>query len=281
VIGPDRDIPAPDVGTNAQVMAWIMDTLSMHAGFSVPGVVTGKPLSIGGSIGRSDATGQGIVYTIEATAERLGFKLDGATAAVQGFGNVGEASARLLYEAGARVVAITDIGGGVFDPAGLDVPFLGRYFKEYGTLVGAPNTQSIDNERLFGLELDCWSSPPWRARSPSRTPTPPGADPRRGRERPHQPRGRSDPRRQRRGRDPRHPVQRRRRHRQLLRMGAEPGRSRVDARRGQRPAPPPDPVGRGCCVAPRRGRQDHSSARRAVIAVERVAEATHLRGLYP
>ncbi len=116
VIGPHRDIAAPDVNTNAQVMAWIMDTLSMHAGFSVPGVVTGKPLSIGGSIGRSDATGQGIVYTIEATAERLGFKLDGATAAVQGFGNVGEASARLLYEAGARVVAITDIGGGVFDP---------------------------------------------------------------------------------------------------------------------------------------------------------------------
>jgi glutamate dehydrogenase (NAD(P)+) len=154
VIGPDRDIPAPDVGTNAQTMAWIMDTVSMHAGYSVPGVVTGKPLSIGGSIGRSDATGQGVVYTIEATAERLGFPLEGATAAVQGFGNVGEASARLLYEAGARVVAITDIGGGVFDPAGLDVPFLSRYIKEYGLLAGAPGTQAIDNDRLFGLDLD-------------------------------------------------------------------------------------------------------------------------------
>ncbi|MEW6225263.1 MAG: Glu/Leu/Phe/Val dehydrogenase [Chloroflexota bacterium] len=154
VIGPDRDIPAPDVGTNAQTMAWIMDTVSMHAGYSVPGVVTGKPLSIGGSIGRSDATGQGVVFTIEAVAERLGFTVDGATAAVQGFGNVGEASARLLYEAGARVVAITDIGGGVFDPAGLDVPFLSRYFKEHGTLAGAPGTQVIDNDRLFGLEVD-------------------------------------------------------------------------------------------------------------------------------
>jgi glutamate dehydrogenase (NAD(P)+) len=154
IIGPDRDIPAPDVGTNAQTMAWMMDTVSMHAGYSVPGVVTGKPLSIGGSIGRSDATGQGVVYTIERTAARLGIELAGATVAVQGFGNVGEASARLLHAAGARVVAVTDVYGGVFDPAGLDVPLLSRYAAEHGTIVGAPGTQVIDNERLIGLDVD-------------------------------------------------------------------------------------------------------------------------------
>src|SRR5207344_3329939 len=114
IIGPDSDIPAPDVGTNAQTMAWIMDTVSMHRGYSVPGVVTGKPIAIGGSVGRADATGQGVVYTIEHTAARLGMELRGATVAVQGFGNVGEATARILHEAGTRVVAITDAFGGAY-----------------------------------------------------------------------------------------------------------------------------------------------------------------------
>ncbi|MDP2350303.1 MAG: Glu/Leu/Phe/Val dehydrogenase, partial [Chloroflexota bacterium] len=146
VIGPDSDIPAPDVGTNAQVMAWIMDTVSMHKGYSVPGVVTGKPLSIGGSVGRADATGQGIVYTIEDAAARIGLDLHGATVAVQGFGNVGEATARLLDERGAKVVAITDVGGGAYDPDGLDVPDLARRFRAYGTVAATPGTQLIDNE---------------------------------------------------------------------------------------------------------------------------------------
>jgi glutamate dehydrogenase (NAD(P)+) len=154
IIGPDSDIPAPDVGTNAQVMAWIMDTISMHHGYSVPGVVTGKPLAIGGSVGRADATGQGIVYTIEDAAARIGLTVCGATVAVQGFGNVGEAAARLLYEAGAKIVAITDIGGGVHDPDGLDVPELARRFRAYGTLANTPGTQPIDNETLFGLDVD-------------------------------------------------------------------------------------------------------------------------------
>ena len=154
MIGPDSDIPAPDVGTNAQTMAWIMDTVSMHRGYSVPGVVTGKPVAIGGSQGRSDATGQGVVYTIEDAARRAGFALRDATVAVQGFGNVGEATARLIHEAGARVVAITDIGGGVYSDAGLDVPFLRRYMQEQGTLVGAPGTRPIDNDELFGLDVD-------------------------------------------------------------------------------------------------------------------------------
>jgi glutamate dehydrogenase (NAD(P)+) len=154
IIGPDSDIPAPDVGTNAQTMAWIMDTVSMHRGYSVPGVVTGKPVSIGGSAGRADATGQGVVYTIEDAVRRGGFALEGASVAVQGFGNVGEATARLLHRAGARVVAITDIGGGVRRDDGLDVPQLKRHLQEHGTIAGAPGTEPIDNDELFALDVD-------------------------------------------------------------------------------------------------------------------------------
>ena len=154
LVGPDRDIPAPDVGTNAQTMAWIMDTVSMHRGFSVPGVVTGKPLAIGGSVGRSDATGQGVVYTIEDAARRSGIPLEGATVAVQGFGNVGEATARILHERGARIVAIADVAGGVQNRAGLDLPRLARHVQEHGTVAGAPGTTPIDNEDLFRLDVD-------------------------------------------------------------------------------------------------------------------------------
>ena len=154
IIGPDRDIPAPDVGTNAQTMAWIMDTVSMHRGYSVPGVVTGKPVAVGGSLGRADATGQGIVYTIEEACRRLGMSLKGARVAVQGFGNVGEASARLLHQAGAVVVGITDIGGGVYSDAGIDPIFLRRFLQETGSIAGAPGTSSINNEQLFALDVD-------------------------------------------------------------------------------------------------------------------------------
>lgn len=154
IIGPESDIPAPDVGTNAQVMAWVMDTVSMHRGYSVPGVVTGKPLSIGGSVGRSDATGQGVVYTIGHAARRIGLDVAGASVAVQGFGNVGEAAARLLSQVGAKVVAITDVGGGAYDPDGLDVRDLARRFRAYGTVAGSPGTRPIDNETLFGLDVD-------------------------------------------------------------------------------------------------------------------------------
>jgi glutamate dehydrogenase (NAD(P)+) len=154
IIGPEKDIPAPDVGTNAQNMAWIMDTVSMHRGYSVPGVVTGKPVSIGGSLGRADATGQGVVYNIEQACERLGMELAGATVAVQGFGNVGEATARLLTQAGARVVGLTDVGGGVYREAGLDVAFLRRYLQETGSIADAPGTQPLSNEELFALDID-------------------------------------------------------------------------------------------------------------------------------
>ena len=154
LVGPESDIPAPDVGTNPQTMAWFMDTVSMHAGYSLPGVVTGKPLAIGGSAGRADATGQAVVYTIEEAARRAGFSLRGATVAVQGFGNVGEATARLLDQTGARVVAITDIGGGAYNADGLDVTALALRFREHGTVDGAPGTTSIDNETLFGLDVE-------------------------------------------------------------------------------------------------------------------------------
>jgi glutamate dehydrogenase (NAD(P)+) len=154
IIGPGSDIPAPDVGTSAQTMAWIMDTVSMHRGYSEPGVVTGKPIAIGGSVGRADATGQGVLYMIEDAARRNGFGLVGARVAIQGFGNVGEAAARLLHEAGARIVAITDAFGGVADPGGLDVTYLRRHFEEHGTVAGAPGTAPITNDELFGLDVD-------------------------------------------------------------------------------------------------------------------------------
>jgi glutamate dehydrogenase (NAD(P)+) len=154
IIGPEKDIPAPDVGTNAQTMAWIMDTVSMHRGYSVPGVVTGKPVAIGGSQGRADATGQGVVYTIETACQRLGISLDGARVAVQGFGNVGEAAARLIHQAGARIVGVTDIGGGVYNADGLDPALMRSYLKEHGTLVGLPNAEPLSNEQLFALDVD-------------------------------------------------------------------------------------------------------------------------------
>ncbi len=154
IIGPDRDIPAPDVGTNAQTMAWIMDTVSMHRGFTVPGTITGKPVELGGSDGRADATGQGVVYCIEDVCRRIGLALEGATVAVQGFGNVGEATARLLRAAGARIVAITDIGGGVRNEAGLDPAALLAHLHETGTVAGAPATEPITNGELIALPVD-------------------------------------------------------------------------------------------------------------------------------
>ena len=154
VIGPETDIPAPDVGTNAQTMAWIMDTVSMHAGHTVPGVVTGKPVSLGGSEGRADATGMGVMFTAQRALTEAGIDMDGATVAVQGFGNVGEAAARLIHERGGRLVAITDVGGGVANPAGLDPAALSAHLRETGSIAGAPDTEPIANEELLGLDVD-------------------------------------------------------------------------------------------------------------------------------
>ncbi len=154
LIGPETDIPAPDMGTNAQVMAWIMDTVSMHAGYTVPGVVTGKPVGLGGSEARSDATGLGVMMTAERALAELDIPLAGATVAVQGFGNVGEAAARLIHEAGGKIVAVTDIGGGVRNPNGLEPAALKAHLSETGSIAGAPRTEPIDNPTLLALDVD-------------------------------------------------------------------------------------------------------------------------------
>jgi glutamate dehydrogenase (NAD(P)+) len=154
VIGPDADIPAPDVGTNAQTMAWIMDTISMHAGYTVPGVVTGKPIQLGGSAGRADATGLGVALTVDRALGRLGIPLEGARVAVQGFGNVGEAAARLLHERGATIVAVTDVYGGVANQYGLDPRALKSHLDATGSVEGAPDTVPITNADLIASECD-------------------------------------------------------------------------------------------------------------------------------
>jgi glutamate dehydrogenase (NAD(P)+) len=153
LMSPERDIPAPDVNTNPQIMAWMMDTYSMHAGHSVAAVVTGKPVQVGGSEGRNEATGRGVLFTIEEAVRRRGASLQGMTAAVQGFGNVGSVSARLLQEAGARVVAVSDRKGGVYNPNGLDVKTLVRHRQEQGAVAGFHGSDTVTNAEL--LELDC------------------------------------------------------------------------------------------------------------------------------
>jgi glutamate dehydrogenase (NAD(P)+) len=153
LIGPDFDIPAPDVGTDPQTMAWIMDTYSMHKGYSVPAVVTGKPLAIGGSEGRPEATGRGVVYCVEEAARSVGVDPKTARTAVMGYGNVGQSGARLLAELGSTVVAVSDSRGGVFHGEGLDLSVVTRHKQETGSVVGAPRTETISNDEL--LRLDC------------------------------------------------------------------------------------------------------------------------------
>ncbi len=153
LIGPERDIPAPDVNTNAQVMAWIMDTYSMHQGYTVPGVVTGKPISLGGSEGRNEATARGCVFTIIEASRHLGMDLKQCRVAVQGFGNAGSIAARLIGEEGATVVAVSDSTGGIHDPAGLDIAKVVAWKGEHGTVQGFPGATDISNADL--LEVDC------------------------------------------------------------------------------------------------------------------------------
>ena len=154
VIGPESDIPAPDVNTNAQIMAWIMDTYSMHHGYSVPAVVTGKPLSVGGSEGRMEATGRGVFIVTRETRKRMGKGLEGAKVAVQGFGNVGSITARLLHEAGCKVVALSDVYGAIYNKNGIDVKRALRYMQEHGKLTGLPNTEPLDGKALLELPVD-------------------------------------------------------------------------------------------------------------------------------
>jgi glutamate dehydrogenase (NAD(P)+) len=153
LIGPERDIPAPDVNTNAQIMAWMMDTYSMHQGYTVPGVVTGKPISLGGSEGRNEATARGTVYCVVEAANHLGIDLSRARVAVQGFGNAGSIAARLIVAEGATVIAVSDSTGGILNPDGLDIGRVVQWKNEHGTVQGFPGTTDISNSQL--LEVDC------------------------------------------------------------------------------------------------------------------------------
>ncbi|MGQ3683483.1 MAG: Glu/Leu/Phe/Val family dehydrogenase [Candidatus Loosdrechtia sp.] len=153
ILGPDKDIPAPDLYTNAQTMAWMMDTYSMLQGNTIPGVVTGKPLLLGGSLGRAEGTGRGVAYMVTEAARVLGKYLRGLRVAIQGMGNVGSVAARLLYEQGCSIVAVSDISGGVYFPKGLLVPYLLHYIKENKHVAGLRDADAITNRELF--ELDC------------------------------------------------------------------------------------------------------------------------------
>jgi len=154
LIGPERDIPAPDVNTNAQVMAWMMDTYSMHAGYTVPGVVTGKPISLGGSEGRNEATARGCVYTIIEAAHHLGTELRRSTVAIQGFGNAGSIAATLMSEEGASVIAVSDSTGGIHNAKGLDIDRVIGWKKEHGTVQGFPGSTDISNADVLEVECD-------------------------------------------------------------------------------------------------------------------------------
>jgi glutamate dehydrogenase (NAD(P)+) len=154
IIGPEKDIPATDVYTTPQIMAWIMDTYSMMKGYPVTGVVTGKPVSLGGSLGRNEATGRGVFYTTRSSCENLGIPLKGARVVVQGFGNAGSIAARLFTEKKAKVIAISDSRGGVHNSRGIDPYKAARYKERSGTVVGMPGTSRISNDDLLTMKCD-------------------------------------------------------------------------------------------------------------------------------
>jgi len=154
IIGPEKDIPAPDVNTNPQVMAWIMDTYSMDVGYSVPGVVTGKPVNIGGSPGRSAATARGVMFTIFSAAKNLGFDPLTQRFVIQGFGNVGGNLAHLLFYEGCKIIAVSDIEGGIYNPKGLDPVKISEALKEKGSVTGFKDADRITNKELLTLDCD-------------------------------------------------------------------------------------------------------------------------------
>lgn len=154
MIGPEKDIPAPDMYTNENTMAWIMDTYSNFIGYAVPGVVTGKPVSVGGSLGRKEATGRGVAHTVKMALEKLQLGKDEPTAAVQGFGNVGSITAKYLHQQSIKVVAVSDVQGGVYSAKGLDIPRLLSYVAERGTVVGFDDLETIENKDVLELEVD-------------------------------------------------------------------------------------------------------------------------------
>lgn len=154
IIGPQKDIPAPDVGTNARVMAWMMDTYSMNHGTTVTGVVTGKPIHLGGSLGREKATGRGVFITGREVARRSGIEIEGAKIAVQGYGNVGSEAARLFVAAGARVVVIQDHSATLFNPNGIDLSALSEWQTSHKNIAGFPGAEEVESEAFWTVEMD-------------------------------------------------------------------------------------------------------------------------------
>ncbi len=154
IIGPEKDIPAPDVYTTPQIMAWIMDTFSMMTGYPVTGVVTGKPISLGGSLGRNEATGRGVFYTTRSSCQALHIPLNGARTVVQGFGNAGSIAAILMFQAGAKVIAVSDTKGCIFNPKGLDIPAVVAFKNRTGSVLGFPEAERITPAELLALECE-------------------------------------------------------------------------------------------------------------------------------
>jgi glutamate dehydrogenase (NAD(P)+) len=153
IIGPESDIPAPDVNTNSQTMAWMMDTFSMHAGHTVPGVVTGKPIALGGSKGRNEATARGAVICVREAASKIGLNLKGASVVVQGYGNAGSIAAKLIADLGAKVIAVSDSSGGIQNAAGLDLAAVDAHKKKTGSVVGLAGATPVSNQAI--LEIPC------------------------------------------------------------------------------------------------------------------------------
>ncbi|MFM8428568.1 MAG: Glu/Leu/Phe/Val family dehydrogenase [Candidatus Limnocylindrus sp.] len=153
IIGPESDIPAPDVNTNSQTMAWMMDTYSMHAGHTVPGVVTGKPIALGGSKGRNEATARGAVICVREAASKIGLNLKGATVVVQGYGNAGSIAAKLIADLGAKVIAVSDSSGGIHNPSGLNLAAVDAHKKKTGSVVGFAGATPVSNQAI--LEIPC------------------------------------------------------------------------------------------------------------------------------
>jgi glutamate dehydrogenase (NAD(P)+) len=153
-IGPQVDVMAPDVGTNEQVMAWMMDTYSVHNGYTVPSIVTGKPVGLGGSLGRREATGRGVAYLVNRATDTIGLDISKTTAVVQGYGNVGSIAALSLARYGATVVAVSDVQGGIYNPKGLDLFALEKHVAQNKTVVGFPEAEPVSNEQLLLLPCD-------------------------------------------------------------------------------------------------------------------------------
>jgi glutamate dehydrogenase (NAD(P)+) len=154
IVGPEIDIPAPDVNTNSQTMAWFMDTISMMRGYPIPGLITGKPIALEGSLGRNEATARGLQYAVREASKARGIRLEGATVVVQGFGNAGSIAARLLADDGATILAVSDSQGGIYSAKGLNPVAALRHKQEHGSLEGFPSSDRITNEDLLELECD-------------------------------------------------------------------------------------------------------------------------------